>query len=656
MRVLVISDLSRFADSLRAIVLPSGYEVSHATSVEDASKVCAPAATKAVFVYADTADVRMTEKVSRLGVLGYCPVYVALEQHAGEWEERSLLAGAAFVFHLPWRAGLVLSRLQAIPLPPARSSNPPFQTPPPPRGSSSPFGGPGASPWGGNPLLARLHGVAQVFRHASQPDTFADAFLGQIREALALNRVALYLAPEGHGRALECAYVAGIEPKRWKMASFSLDAGMGHWMAEHLVAISIGTMDRYTLEPSVRDEMEGLGAQCAIPIQGGDEFMGILLVGSRVTGYPLTDDEIELVYLLGLELGRTLKAGRLNKTLSHERQFLVDLTEGMGSGCAVFDRDFHALHVNRQMVRLCGVVSSGAFTFRSLPKQLASLAFEVSSGTRAEAETVFADAHGGTQLAKVFVFNEASRAVMVLVDDVSWLTARHTGELETRERELVARLGAQFVHEVRNSLTRLMTLGQMLPEKRKDPEFLDQLEQVLPRDLNRVLRHATNLEILSKPTPPLRKKVAVPWLVGSAWRQVCSDNPDFQPAWLDVEGIPEDTTVFVNAEVFTRACYELLLNAAQALEDVAKKQVTVGAEDVAGSKCRLVFEDSGKGFAEDIKATAISPFVTTRNQGLGLGLTLVEKFSRESSGLLGIEASKRLGGAAVSLTLPNDGQ
>jgi C4-dicarboxylate-specific signal transduction histidine kinase len=53
--------------------------------------------------------------------------------------------------------------------------------------------------------------------------------------------------------------------------------------------------------------------------------------------------------------------------------------------------------------------------------------------------------------------------------------------------------------------------------------------------------------------------------------------------------------------------------------------------------------------------TATSPFVTTRNQGLGLGLTLAEKFARESGGSLSIAGSKKLGGAAVTLVLPGHG-
>jgi nitrogen-specific signal transduction histidine kinase len=656
MRLLSISDLPRLADSLRAIVEPAGYSVSHALTVEDAARICAPASAKAVVVHAEMADARLTERVARLCGLGYRPVFVALNSESREWEERALVAGAAFVFHMPWRSGLLLSRLRGIPPQRDAAGGAPLpEAPVLPRGSNPPFGGAEPMAWSANPLLARLHEVAHLFRHASQPDTFAGAYLDRIREALALNRVALYLAPEGAGRALECAYAAGIEPKRWKMATLSLDSGMGRWMAEHVMAISLGTMERYGLEPAIREEMNGLGAQCAIPVQGGDEFMGVLLIGSRVTGYPLTNDEIELVYLLALELGRTLKAGRLNKALAKERQFLSDLTEGLESGCAVFDRDFNVLHVNRKLVQVCGGGAPLEFNFRSLPKALASLAFEVSTGARSNAEIVIRDANDGTHLAKVSLFNPESRAVLVLVDDVSRLTAGHMRELVSLERELVTRLGSQFVHEVRNSLTRLMTLGQLLPDSRDDPAFLDQLQKVLPKDLDRLLRHATLLEILSKPTPEERKLVAVRETIDAAWKAVCADYPGFAPEWLDASGVPQDEAVHVNDEVFRRTCFELLLNGAQSVEDAPSKRLSVSAEAATGSNVRLAFEDAGRGFAPDIIETAISPFVTTRNQGLGLGLTLAEKFARESGGTLSITESKKLGGGAVNVVLPGHG-
>lgn len=656
MRILSISALGRLSDSLRAVVGPAGFEVVHASSIVDAAGICAPSSAQAVVVHAAAADARLVDGVRELTRLGYRPVFAALEAPAREWEERVLLAGAAFVFHMPWRSGLLLSRLGAAGAKLASEGGAAPAGAPALEGSSrSPFAADDLVSPGSNPLLARLHDVAHLFRHASQPDEFAAAYLDRIREALALNRVALYLAPEGAGRALECAYAAGIEPKRWRMATLSLDAGMGRWMAEHMIALSLGTMERYGLEPAIREEMNALGAQCAIPVQGGDAFIGVLLVGSRVTGYPLTNDEIELVYLLALELGRTLKAGRLNRALARERQFLSDLTEGLGSGCAVFDREFNVLHVNRRLVQVCGGGPVHEFSFRSLPKALASLAFEVSTGARADAETVFRDAQGGTHLAKATLFNPESRAVLVLVDDVSRLMAGHMRELVNLERDLVTRLGSQFVHEVRNSLTRLMTLGQLLPIARGDPAFLDELQKVLPKDLDRLLRHATLLEILSKPTPEERSLISVREAFASAWALVCADNPGFAADWLDASGVPQGEAVHVNAEVFRRACFELLLNAAQAAEDGPTRRLSVSAEAAAGSTCRIVIEDSGKGFSDEMVGVATSPFVTTRNQGLGLGLTLAEKFARESGGSLSVAGSKKLGGGAVTLVLPGHG-
>lgn len=243
----------------------------------------------------------------------------------------------------------------------------------------------------------------------------------------------------------------------------------------------------------------------------------------------------------------------------------------------------------------------------------------------------------------------------MLIDDVSRLTAGHTRELVGLERELVTRLGSQFVHEVRNSLTRLMTLGQLLPTSRGDPAFLDQLEKVLPKDLDRLLRHATLLEILSNPTPETRRLVAIRETIESSWKSVCADYAGFSPKWLDLGGVPEGESVYVNAEVFGRTCFELLLNGAQAVEEVKVKRLLVVSEATSGSTLLLSFEDSGKGFARDMVGIATSPFVTTRNQGLGLGLTLAEKFARESGGSLTIAESKRLGGSSVNISLPGNG-
>jgi two-component system, LuxR family, sensor kinase FixL len=61
-------------------------------------------------------------------------------------------------------------------------------------------------------------------------------------------------------------------------------------------------------------------------------------------------------------------------------------------------------------------------------------------------------------------------------------------------------------------------------------------------------------------------------------------------------------------------------------------------------------QDNGPGFDADLAERAPAPFMTTKQDGLGLGLSLSRSIVEAHGGRLTIESSSS--GAAVSFTLP----
>lgn len=73
--------------------------------------------------------------------------------------------------------------------------------------------------------------------------------------------------------------------------------------------------------------------------------------------------------------------------------------------------------------------------------------------------------------------------------------------------------------------------------------------------------------------------------------------------------------------------------------------------DSARGGVRLRFEDNGPGMSPEVLRRAREPFFTTRAQGSGLGLALVDRVVREASGRMEI-ASRRNGGTVVEIWVP----
>jgi signal transduction histidine kinase len=96
----------------------------------------------------------------------------------------------------------------------------------------------------------------------------------------------------------------------------------------------------------------------------------------------------------------------------------------------------------------------------------------------------------------------------------------------------------------------------------------------------------------------------------------------------------------------------LVRNSAEALSDAGRYdgRVTIEAERNAQGCVVVRVRDNGPGFDPELAERAVVPFTTTKQDGLGLGLSLARSIIEAHGGRLAIESSAS--GAVVSFTLP----
>lgn len=93
----------------------------------------------------------------------------------------------------------------------------------------------------------------------------------------------------------------------------------------------------------------------------------------------------------------------------------------------------------------------------------------------------------------------------------------------------------------------------------------------------------------------------------------------------------------------------LIQNALDALEGVADARISISVEINSGW-VELTVADNGPGITDQVRDTLFDPFVTTKENGLGLGLGISYGIAREFGGTLEM-ARSALGGAAFVLKL-----
>jgi len=94
----------------------------------------------------------------------------------------------------------------------------------------------------------------------------------------------------------------------------------------------------------------------------------------------------------------------------------------------------------------------------------------------------------------------------------------------------------------------------------------------------------------------------------------------------------------------------LMRNAVEAMESVSRRELTVSTELTEGM-VQVSIADTGPGVPEDVQARLFQPFVTTKNEGMGIGLSVCRTIVEAHAGRLWMEPGAD-SGSVFRFTIP----
>jgi two-component system sensor kinase FixL len=116
--------------------------------------------------------------------------------------------------------------------------------------------------------------------------------------------------------------------------------------------------------------------------------------------------------------------------------------------------------------------------------------------------------------------------------------------------------------------------------------------------------------------------------------------------------IPADIgAVLADRVEIQQVLVNLVRNASEALQDAQRRDVTVSARKRSDELIEVSVADSGPGIAPDVAANLFKPFLTTKSQGMGVGLSICRSIVEAHGGEIWATEAPG-GGALFSFTLP----
>jgi signal transduction histidine kinase len=234
---------------------------------------------------------------------------------------------------------------------------------------------------------------------------------------------------------------------------------------------------------------------------------------------------------------------------------------------------------------------------------------------------------------------------LCLMSDLTELTAL---QKQMRWKENLAALGemsAGIAHEFKNALATISGYAQMIRSEAKPGDTYDSAERIL--DQTRALTHVVT-EFLRFAKPLEISCETVP-MQAVAERVVQDLREAVPPCTVECEGMFQDLPG--DEALIRQALVNLTRNAAEAAREGGQApRVTISGtiEELGGRKWqRISVADNGPGIPQQDLPKIFLPFYTTKSEGTGLGLAVVQKVALQHGG--SIEARNRQGGGAEFL-------
>ena len=154
----------------------------------------------------------------------------------------------------------------------------------------------------------------------------------------------------------------------------------------------------------------------------------------------------------------------------------------------------------------------------------------------------------------------------------------------------------------------------------------------------------------SKPFPPRKEAVDLNKIIEEAIRLSLSTLRKREIA-VHRDMAPDLTMCRVDAQMIEQVLINLITNACQAMEGIERTKLLEIASAVQDGRIVLRVSDSGPGVPPSLREKVFDPFITTRKDGSGIGLSFSYRIVADHGGTLRVGTS-RWGGAEFRIELP----
>ncbi len=224
----------------------------------------------------------------------------------------------------------------------------------------------------------------------------------------------------------------------------------------------------------------------------------------------------------------------------------------------------------------------------------------------------------------------------------------------------VTGLASMLAHEIKNPLSGIRGAAQLLESAANDQD--KELTRLITDETDRIVALVDRMEMFSDESPVQREPVNIHVVLNRV--KAIAKNGFAEGVTILEDYDPSLPEVYANHDQLVQVFLNLVKNAAEALTDSPNAEIRLSTAfrpgihfSVPGSKERISLpmqfsvSDNGPGVPDDILPILFDPFITTKQNGSGLGLALVAKIVGEHGGVIECDSSPQ--GTTFRVLMPD---
>lgn len=332
------------------------------------------------------------------------------------------------------------------------------------------------------------------------------------------------------------------------------------------------------------------------------------------------------------------------KTLEEKEKLanrLEKILAALPAGVIVLDGDGRVVDCNAVALRFLGVPLLGMAWMEIMVRSLAPV-----SDNPHEHELA-----GGERVTMTCSPLEDNGGQIILLSDVSEM--RNLQDMLSQQKQLSAmgEMVASMAHQVRTPLaTAILYASQMANPTVDHGKRQRYSEKILERLLH-LERQVNDMLIFARDGRLAMERFSLSKLL-IRLQEGFYDYAGRKAVALQITNTVTHDDLVGNENALRGALLNILNNAVDAVGEKGHVQLSVNSWRGA---VRITISDNGPGIAEALQQRVLEPFFTTKPNGTGLGLAVVDTVVRAHSGRLTVESSVGQG-TVFSITLPGKNQ